>query len=130
MLCAPNHGNPETGHAAARKVMKSGTGFTAMAVFNDGAAVGAIRALREAGLRVPQDVSVTGFDGVPLLRQTDAPLTTIHVPAQDLGRAAARMLIRRLRSDGDPGEPGEEVVDVSLSVGSTTAKAGRGWRMA
>jgi len=57
---------------------------------------GALRALRESGRRVPADVSVVGFDDIPLARHFDPPLTTIHLPARALGAAAGRALLERL----------------------------------
>jgi DNA-binding LacI/PurR family transcriptional regulator len=59
-------------------------------------AVGAMRALREAGKRVPDDVAVVGFDDTPIARQTDPPLTTVYQPVEAMGREMARLLIARI----------------------------------
>ena len=69
---------------------------TAVFVASDIVAFGALRALREAGRRVPADVSVVGFDDIPLARHFDPPLTTIRLPARALGAAAGRALLERL----------------------------------
>ena len=63
---------------------------------SDVVALGAIGALREAGLRVPDDVSIVGFDDVPLAAYFDPPLTSIRVPAYDLGLAAGHALLDRI----------------------------------
>jgi DNA-binding LacI/PurR family transcriptional regulator len=70
--------------------------LTAVFVASDVVALGALAAIREAGLRVPEDVSVVGFDDVPLAAFFDPPLTTIRLPAEDLGRAAGLALLDRI----------------------------------
>jgi LacI family transcriptional regulator len=65
-------------------------------------AVGALAALREAGLRVPQDVSLVGFDDVPFATDLAPPLTTVRVPYEELGRSAVRLALERgERAPGD-----------------------------
>lgn len=85
-----------SGVAAARVLIARGRPFTALFVASDVVAFGALRALREAGLRVPQDVSVVGFDDIPLAQHFDPPLTTVHLPARALGEAAGRAILDRL----------------------------------
>jgi LacI family transcriptional regulator len=70
---------------------------TAVFVASDVVALGAIAAIRDAGLRVPDDLSVVGFDDVPLAAYFDPPLTTIRLPAHELGFAAGRALLERIR---------------------------------
>lgn len=77
--------------------------FTAMVCFNDIAAIGAIRALRERRLRVPEDVSIVGFDDIQSAAYQNPSLTTIRQPLRDMGATAARILLRRIRGLlGDP----------------------------
>ena len=85
-----------SGLAATRALLARGRPFTALFVASDVVAFGALRALREAGLRVPHDVSVVGFDDIPLARHFDPPLTTVHLPARALGEAAGRAILDRL----------------------------------
>jgi DNA-binding LacI/PurR family transcriptional regulator len=59
-------------------------------------AVGALRALRGLGKRVPDDVALVGFDDTAIARQTDPPLTTVHQPVEAMGREMARLLIARI----------------------------------
>jgi DNA-binding LacI/PurR family transcriptional regulator len=69
-------------------------------------AIGAMRAARRLGLRVPEDLEVIGFDDIPLAAASDPALTTVHQPIADKGRVATRLLIREL----DKGGPGERIV--------------------
>ena len=63
---------------------------------NDVLAVGALARAREMGLRVPDDVSITGFDDIELARIAAPPLTTVHVPHRNMGRSAAMSLVRMI----------------------------------
>ena len=72
--------------------------LSAVAFWNDWMALAGLRALRASGLRVPEDVSVAGFDDVPFAELADPPLTTVRVPFADLGAMAAEMLEERLRA--------------------------------
>ncbi len=91
-------------------------------------AVGAIGALHEAGLRVPDDVGVVGFDDIPIARFLTPPLTTVRVPIADLGASAVERLIDALRG-GVPLAAHREVAPTSLvlraSCGATAGNAPR-----
>jgi LacI family transcriptional regulator len=69
-----------------------------MVCFNDMAAIGAIRALHDAQLSVPQDISIIGFDDVPQAAFQTPSLTTIRQPLHEMGKLAAQLLLERLRS--------------------------------
>ena len=69
---------------------------------NDVMALGATRALREAGLAIPADVSVVGFDGISMAEYVDPPLATVKQPIQELGRMAVQVLIGRMSGEGGP----------------------------
>lgn len=71
---------------------------SAVTCYNDLVALGLIRALRELGLSVPEDVSVVGFDNLAILPYTGVPLTTVHVPKVEMGERATEMLIRRIEA--------------------------------
>ena len=96
-----------SGYQATRQMIESGRTFAALFAQNDQMAVGAIRALRESGRRVPGDVSVIGFDDIPLASYFDPPLTTLRQPLEELGRQAARLLIETIHN---PGRPSEQVL--------------------
>jgi DNA-binding LacI/PurR family transcriptional regulator len=80
-------------------VLQAGLEFDAIFSGDDLAAVGAMSALREAGLRVPEDVKMIGFDDIPLARHLTPPLTTIHAPTEEVGRMATNLLIRLVRRE-------------------------------
>jgi DNA-binding LacI/PurR family transcriptional regulator len=82
------------GYQIVQKLRQEGKWFTAIFAQNDRMAVGAIRALRDNGERVPEDVSVIGFDDMPLASYFDPPLTTMRQDLNLIGSEAARLLIR------------------------------------
>lgn len=90
------------GHAATRKLLEAGRRFTALFAFNDLSAIGAITALREAGLKVPQDVSVVGFDDILAASTNDPGLTTVHQPLREMGQIAASTLLQMVSEAGPP----------------------------
>ena len=92
--------SPQVGHEAARKLLQSGEPFTGLFAFNDICAIGAIRAFREAGLRVPEDVSVVGFDDIYEAAYHIPALTTIRQPLQRMGALAAEMLAKKIAEPG------------------------------
>ncbi|MBS1253095.1 MAG: HTH-type transcriptional repressor CytR [Anaerolineales bacterium] len=81
------------GKAAMRKLLALPSPPTAVFCYNDLTAIGAAQAVREAGLRVPDDVSLVGFDDIELAAFAHPPLTTIRQPARELGRRAMGMVL-------------------------------------
>ncbi|MCX4845504.1 LacI family DNA-binding transcriptional regulator [Streptomyces sp. NBC_00893] len=79
---------------------------------NDQMAVGALRALERRGVRVPEDIAVTGFDGIPLSRIVRPPLTTVRQPIRQLGEQAVELLVKRLGNSSS--EPVSLMLPVSL----------------
>lgn len=94
-LVVPGFHTREYGYQATRDLLESGQDFTAVFAITDMIAAGALKALREAGVRVPQDVSVVGYDDIPLSLDLTPELTTVHVPHEELGRAAVRLALNR-----------------------------------
>jgi LacI family transcriptional regulator len=92
------HGEPatETGVQAAGELLDLPEPPTAIVCFNDKVAVGVLEAAAARGLRVPQDLSVTGFDDIDVSRATTPKLTTVRQPLQEMGRTAVTMLMRQL----------------------------------
>lgn len=82
-----------TGYEAARRLAALDPRPTALFCANDMTALGALSALREAGLRVPEDVAVAGFDDIPIARYANPPLSTVHVNISELGTKAADALL-------------------------------------
>jgi DNA-binding LacI/PurR family transcriptional regulator len=84
----------ESGAAAMRELLEDDPALDAVFIASDLMAHGALRTLREAGRRVPEDVAVIGFDDVEMARYTDPPLTTVRQPILEIGRQMARQLLR------------------------------------
>jgi len=112
---------PQLGYPYAKKLLERKQPFTALFAYNDLAAIGAIYAFQEAGLRVPEDISVVGFDDVPIAVFSRPGLTTIRQPLAQMGRIAAKTLIDRIedRAEYLP----EIVIEPELIVRSSTAPA-------
>jgi LacI family transcriptional regulator len=89
---------PELGYPVVGQLLATKRPFTALVCFNDIAAIGAIRGLVDAGLRVPEDVSIVGFDDIHNAAYNNPSLTTIRQPFREMGRMAARILLKRIRS--------------------------------
>ncbi len=87
---------PQIGYPYAKELLARNKPFTALFAYNDLSAIGAIWAFREAGLRVPEDISVVGFDDVPLAVFSNPQLTTIRQPLQQMGHTAAKTLIDQI----------------------------------
>ncbi|GAA2029117.1 LacI family DNA-binding transcriptional regulator [Polymorphospora rubra] len=108
----------ECGRRAVQRLLADGVHFDAVFAHNDLSAGGAVRALREAGRSVPDDVAVVGFDDVPYALHTDPPLTTVHQPMREMGEAAARMLIDHFAGMPLPETP--QVLPTTLIVRGST----------
>jgi LacI family transcriptional regulator, repressor for deo operon, udp, cdd, tsx, nupC, and nupG len=87
-----------TGYEAVNELLAGDFKFSAIFAQNDRMAVGAIKALKEAGRQIPEDVSVVGFDDMPLASYYDTPLTTIRQDTFRMGREAAKLLIRAIET--------------------------------
>jgi DNA-binding LacI/PurR family transcriptional regulator len=91
---------PELGVEPTRELLARQVPFTAIVCYDDLAAIGAIRALREHGLRVPHDISVVGFDDIQSAAFNNPSITTIRQPLHEMGKNAARILLQRIRGKG------------------------------
>jgi LacI family transcriptional regulator len=109
-------GSEEGGYRAGQGLVQ-GPGPSAVFCGNDRTALGLYHALKSAGLHVPDDVSVVGFDDLPWTRYLDPPLTTVRQPGRAMGRAAAEGVLAALRGEASPGQlqiPAELVVRASV----------------
>ncbi len=97
----PGDFSEAAGHAAGRRILDDARRPTAVFGANDCMAIGASSAFREAGMRVPDDVAVTGFDDIPMARYMDPALTSVHVDISDLGRRATNRLLEALQHPAD-----------------------------
>jgi LacI family transcriptional regulator len=92
-LVAEGDFSEDGGYRGIQELLRVRVSFTALFAANDLSAIGAMTALREHGLQVPDDVSVVGFDDIHVASYTSPKLTTIRQPIYDMGRAAAKLLI-------------------------------------
>jgi len=88
---------PELGFGPANELINRGVDFTAIVCYNDIAAIGAIRACMDHGFKVPEDISVVGFDDIQGAAFHNPSLTTIRQPLAQMGVVAARILLQRIR---------------------------------
>ncbi len=89
----------EAGAVAALQLLSSGANCTAVVAANDLIALGVYSAAAKLGLRLPQDLSVVGFNNMPFVDKLAPPLTTVNVPVYDLGVRAAELLLERLQDE-------------------------------
>jgi DNA-binding LacI/PurR family transcriptional regulator len=112
--------SPEEGCRLTRRLLSRGH-FTALFAYNDISAIGAIRAIREAGLRVPEDVSVVGFDDIREAAYHLPSLTTVRQPLRQMGEIAAQTLVEKIEGRKDC--PSQILIDPELVVRESTAEA-------
>jgi DNA-binding LacI/PurR family transcriptional regulator len=108
-----------SGHAAATQLLGAAEPPTAIVAANDLMAVGVLACAREWALRVPHDLSIAGFDDIPLARLLQPALTTVRQPARDLGRHAAKLLFARI--DAPAGAPGHVELPAPLVLRESLA---------
>jgi LacI family transcriptional regulator len=112
----------ERGAAAGTSIARLRPRPTAIFAANDATAIGCLTALRELGVRVPEDVSLVGFDDIPIARYLSPPLTTVRVPIAELGRRAMSRLLARV-AGGGPGDGAHEVIAPTLSIRASAGPA-------
>jgi DNA-binding LacI/PurR family transcriptional regulator len=119
--------SPESGRRAMESLLALPTPPSAVFVASDVVALGAMAAVRERGMRIPQDVALVGFDDIFLAAYVSPPLTTVRLPAYGLGWAAGDMLIRFINEDQPPVERqmllGSELVIRQSCGGNSTAES-------
>jgi LacI family transcriptional regulator len=113
---------PEIGYMPVQALLKKTRDFTAIFCFNDISAIGAIRALKDAGLSVPGDVSVLGFDDIQSAAYNTPSLTTVRQPLMEMGKRGAQILLERI-ADRDKEFPAEIVMEPELVVRESTGPA-------
>jgi len=88
-----------SGFTAMQKLLEVSPRLTAVFVASDVVSLGAIRAIKQAGLRIPQDIAVVGFDNIPMADYFDPPLTTVRIPSYGLGWASGERLVRLVQGE-------------------------------
>ncbi len=112
---------PQVGYPYAKMLLETGRPFSALFAYNDVSAIGAIWAFQEAGISVPEDISVVGFDDIPLASFCSPQLTTIRQPLLQMGRIAAQTLIDQL--EGRAEFQSEIVIEPELIVRGSSGPA-------
>jgi LacI family transcriptional regulator len=120
-LVVPGRQRPGDGELAVRRLLDTGVEFDALfASSSDYVAIGAMRALRRAGVRVPEDVAVVGYDDIPAAEYSDPALSTIRQPFYDMGAIAVRRLVHAVQDRPQPLRsqqvPDVEILDNRLVV--------------
>lgn len=110
---------PESGYQQMNDLLDSGALFTAAFVASDVVAIGSLAALRQRGRRVPEDISLAGFDDVAMAAFTAPPLTTVHLPISELARQSCLTLLKLIQ--GNQPEERHVVLDTHLVVRKSTA---------
>jgi DNA-binding LacI/PurR family transcriptional regulator len=123
-VTGPGYSTQDDGYEGMKRLLALGAPPTAVFARNDFTAIGAMCAARDAGLSLPEDLAVVGFDNVPLAAYTSPPLTTVDQPTAEQGRRAARLLLERLGSDA-PLERREVCLDCHLIIRQSTQRAGK-----
>ena len=113
---------PEIGYRPMQALLEKTREFTAIFCFNDIAAIGAIRALKDAGLAVPGDVSVVGFDDIQSAAYSTPSLTTVRQPLMEMGKRGAQVLLERI-ANRDKEYPSEIVMAPDLVIRESTGAA-------
>lgn len=103
-LTLPGDFHPDSGYQATRTLLQFSKPPSAIFVSNDLMAIGVLNAAQELGCRVPEDISVVGFDDIELASFTVPPLTTLAQPKKDIGRMAIDLLLRRIRERDLPAQ--------------------------
>jgi LacI family transcriptional regulator len=111
----------ESSAAPARALLTRPDRPTAVFAANDLSATGFLKVAAELGVRVPDDVSLVGFDNIPASMLTDPPLTTVDQSIKEMGAAAARMLLHLVAPDDQPATPSHVVLPTRLVVRQSTA---------
>jgi DNA-binding LacI/PurR family transcriptional regulator len=118
--------SPLLGYPYAKQLLARKKPFTALFAYNDVSAIGAIRAIQEEGLRIPQDVSVVGFDDIPWAAYHTPSLTTVRQPLAKMGQIAAETLVGMIeaRMTGNGEEDASEIaIEPTLVVRESTGQA-------
>jgi LacI family transcriptional regulator len=108
------------GETAAAVLLDRHPELTAIVAGNDLLALGTLRAAAAAGRRVPEDLSVTGYNDMPLVDMVQPPLTTVRVPYRTMGEDAARLLLQLLSKPAEPAQ--SETLEPTLTVRASTAR--------
>ena len=109
------------GYTAMKDAIAKNVDFTAVFAISDAMAIGACRALADAGKKIPEDVSVVGFDGIDNARYYNPTITTIRQPFEDMAKASINLLFKYIAGEKDATETQQRIFDAELVIGESTA---------
>jgi len=109
--------NIEDGHERTKQMLEKDLNFTAIFVYNDMMAFGAMQAIKEKGLRIPEDIGLVGYDDIPFSSLISPPLTTIRLKKQGLGAESVKLLLSRI--NGKHKNAIKRMLDVELIARET-----------
>lgn len=114
-----DHFSLENGYATTKKLLAANEKFTALFAISDTLAIGAMRAIMDAGLRVPEDVSVVGYDGIEMAKYFNPRLTTVKQPVEEMAKATVKLLFDIISGKKDHQHI---AFDAELIIGESTRK--------
>lgn len=120
---APGYSTEKLGYEAMKRLLVLPNRPTAVFARNDFTAIGAINAIKESGLQIPKDISIVGFDDIPMAMHTSPTLTTVRQPTRRQGSLAAEFLLRRIEAK-EFVEREEKVLECELIIRDSTAAIG------
>lgn len=113
----------QSGYYVTKDLLQSGEKISAIFAYNDLVAFGSYKAIKEAGLAIPTDISIVGYDDIEFVEYLEFPLTTIHQPSKEIGRKAAELLFEKIRNNGRT-QPQQVVLKPHLVIRGTTTICG------
>jgi LacI family transcriptional regulator len=119
--------SPQQGYLVTKELLQRNHRFTALFAYNDVASIGAIRAIRESGLRVPEDISVIGFDDIRESAYHMPSITTVRQPLRKMGSIAAQTVIERI--EGSENCPAQIAIEPELVVRESSGPASTSRRL-
>lgn len=119
----PGYSNEQIGYEGMKRLLSLPKPPTAVFARNDFTAIGAMTAIKEAGLAIPDDIAIVGFDDIPIASHTSPALTTVRQPVRLQGQLAAEMLLKRI-GDGETTVRQERVLTCELIIRGSTVPAG------
>lgn len=118
---------PVSGYTAVKELLSIRNDFTAIASANDQMALGAIKAIRQMGRNVPEDIAITGFDNLSIASLIDPSLTTIHVPTKQMGNLAVEIICKT--ADGEEMQRRNQLVTDLIVRKSSDVSAMNEWEL-
>ena len=112
----------KSGYATMNEALKHTRDFSAVYAVSDAVAIGACRALTDAGIKIPEDVSVAGFDGIDNARYYNPTITTIRQPFEDMAKESITLLFKYIEGEKNVLDTQQRTFDAELVVGESTAE--------